>query len=186
MAIGDDFEIGTNGDIRSSQAGAPASGNQYTVIAFHRWLGDLQDDSASSGDDYMDITRAEPSARATDNQVTLNQPYNIDDHTARWLYDGSVIQDGGDTIYDPLTVLAPAGTPVEVILNGALVTPNYWGTALNASAAAGISHRFLVKVRTGGSDIDGRRIVVTNNADFKPDGPSAGRPKASDDFLLTI
>jgi len=110
----------------------------------------------------MDITRAAPSARATDNQITLNQPYNIDDHTSRWLYDGSVIQDGGDTIYDPLTVLAPAGTPVEVILNGALLTPNYWGSALNASAAAGISHRFLVKVRVSAADIDGRRLVVTN------------------------
>ena len=162
MAIGDDFSIATNGDIRSTQSGAPASGNQYTVIAFHRGLGDLQDDSASSSDDYMDITRAAPSERATDQQVTLNQPYNIDDHTARFLYDGSVIQDGGDTIYDPLSVLAPAGTPVEVILNGALVTPNYWGTALNANAAAGVSHRFLVKVRTGGADIDGRRVVVTN------------------------
>jgi len=95
MAIGDDFSIDLNGDIRYT-----GSGTNYTVIAFHRWLGDLSDDAQAAGNDIMDITKATPSERSTDNIITLNSPYNIDDDAASHLYDGSVIQAAGATIYD--------------------------------------------------------------------------------------
>ena len=58
------------------------------------------DDAAASGDDILDITDATASERSTDNIITLKAPYNIDDTAAQHLYDGSIIQAGGDTIYD--------------------------------------------------------------------------------------
>ncbi len=154
MAIGSDFSISDSGDIRYT-----GSGTNYTVIAFHRWLGDLMDDAQAAGDDLLDITKATASDRSTDNIITLNSPYNIDDETAKHLYDGSVIQAGGDTIYDGILVYAAAGAYLEIVQNGKILTPNFWTTGLNADSTNGISHRFLVKVRSGGSDIDGRRLL---------------------------
>lgn len=154
MAIGDDFSVAANGDIRYV-----GSGTNYTVISFHRWLGDLMDDAQASGNDILDITDATASERSTDNYVTLNSPYNIDDIAAQHLYDGSIVQDTGNTIYDGIVCYAPASTYLYLLQNGNVVSPNFWTTALNADATAGISHRFMVKVRTGGSDIDGRRLI---------------------------
>src|SRR3990167_4683338 len=154
MAIQDDFSVAANGDIRYT-----GTTTNYTVIAFHRWLGDLMDDAQAAGNDILDITYATASERSTDNFVTLKSPYNINDIAARHLYDGSVVQDNGDTIYDGVVVFAPANTYVNIIQSGKLLTPNFWTTALNADAAQGISHRFMVKVRVSASDIDGRRLI---------------------------
>lgn len=154
MAIQDDFSVAANGDIRYI-----GSTNNYTVIALHRWLGDLMDDAIASGNDILDITDATASARSTDNIITLNSPYNIDDTAAQHLYDGSVIQANGDTIYDGILVFANAGMYLDIVQNGTLASPNFWTTGLNADATAGISHRFMLKVRTGGADIDGRKLI---------------------------
>lgn len=154
MAIGDDFEVQTDGDIRHI-----ANSNRYTVIEFHRWLGDLMDDAAAAGNDILDITDATASERSTDNIITLKPPFNIDDDAAQYLYDGSIIQNNGDVIYDGLVVIANQGMPLEIIQNGAKISPNFWTTGLNADANAGYSHRFMVKVRTAGADIDGRRLI---------------------------
>ena len=174
MAIQDDFSIAENGDIRYT-----GGGTNYTVIELHRWLGDLMDDAQASGNDILDITDATASERATDNLITLNAPYNIDDTAAQHLYDGSIVQDGGDTIYDGFVVIANAGMRLEVIQNGALAT-NFWTTGLNADAPNGISHRFMLKVRTGGADIDGRRVIgITREfgfsySEFKVNGTARG------------
>lgn len=175
MPIGDDFSIASNGDIRYV-----GGGPNYTVIDFHRWLGDLMDDAQSAGNDLLDITDATASERSTDNIITLNAPYNIDDDAAQHLYDGSIIQDGGNTIYDGIVVFAGAGAYLSIIQNGAVVSPNFWTTGLNADAANGISHRFMLKVRTAGADIDGRRIIGQTResgftySEFKINGTSRG------------
>lgn len=174
MAIGTDFEVQVDGDIRHV-----ANSNHYTVIEFHRWLGDLMDDAAASGDDVLDITDSTASERSTDNIITLKAPYNIDDTTAQYLYDGSIIQKGGDEIYDGLVVIAAAGMYLDVIQNGALAT-NFWTTGYNADSANGISHRFMLKVRTAGADIDGRRLIGTTRefgytySEFKINGTARG------------
>lgn len=162
MTIATDFEVQANGDIRH------VSGtDKFTVIELHRRLGDLMDDAAAAGDDVLDITDSTASERSTDNIITLKAPFNIDDTAAQFLYDGSVIQKNGDEIYDGLVVIANAGMPLEIVQNGALVTPNFWGTGINADAASGYSHRFMLKVRTAGADIDGRRIIgQTRNFGF--------------------
>jgi hypothetical protein len=176
MAIQDDFSVATNGDIRYVGSGAT-----YTVIQLHRWLGDLMDDAQAAGNDLLDITDATASERATDNLITLNSPYNIDDIAARYLYDGSIVQGvAGATIYDGIVCYAPAGTYLQVQQNGAILSPNFWTTAYNADAAQGISHRFMVKVRSGGSDIDGRRLIGQTRevgktySEFRINGTSRG------------
>lgn len=156
MAIGDDFSVAVNGDIRHV-----ANSNTYTVIEFHRWLQDLADDSSGSGNDLLDITDDTPSERSTDNIITLNSPYNIDDDAAEYLYDGSITQAGGDDVYSGLVVVGSveSGTELQIVQNNALIT-SYWGTGLNANAAANILLRIMVKTRSAGSDIDGKRLRV--------------------------
>lgn len=180
MAIADDYQVAANGDIR--YIGTTAN---YTVIAFHRWLGDLMDAAQASGDDILDITDATASERSTDNIITLKYPYNIDDIAAQHLYDGSIIQSTtsgnlGENIYDGILVFANAGTYLYIMQNGLPVAPNFWTTGLNADAVNGISHRFMLKVRSGGNDIDGRKIVGMTKefgytySEFKINGTSRG------------
>jgi hypothetical protein len=179
MAIADDFTVAANGNIRYA-----GTTDNYTVIALHRWLGDLMDNAEASGNDILDITDSTASERSTDNIITLKYPYNIDDTTAQHLYDGSIIQsntsgNNGEVIYDGILIFAGAGAYVDIIQNGALAT-NFWTIGLNADAANGISHRFLLKVRTGGNDIDGRRIIGQTRefgytySEFKINGTSRG------------
>lgn len=135
-----------------------------TVIEFHRWLGGLADDATSSGDDELDITDENPSNRSTDNIITLLGNYNIDDTAAEHLYDGSIIQGGGDEIYDGIVNFGNADVQIQIHQNGAVLADDWWnfgGAGLNADAANGISHRFMIKVRTGGADTDGRRLLGT-------------------------
>lgn len=169
-----DYSIATNGDIRYT-----GTTTNNTVIEFHRWLGDLMDDALATGNDLLDITDATASERSTDNIITLKAPYNIDDTLAQHLFDGSIIQDNGNTIYEGILVFAAAGMRLEIVQNGALAT-NFWTTGLNADAANGISHRFMLKVRTAGADIDGRRLIGQTRefgytySEFKINGTSRG------------
>jgi len=150
-----DWSVAVNGDIRYT-----GSGTTNTVIELHRWLGDLMDDAQASGNDLLDITSATASARATDNFITLNSPFNIDAYSAQFLYDGSIVQGAGGTdIWDGIVCYAPAGTYLYIIQNGKVLSPNFWTTTKNPDATAGISHRFMVKTRSGGADIDGRRLI---------------------------
>jgi hypothetical protein len=161
MAIGDDFSIAASGDIRHV-----SGSTRYTVLAFHRWLQDLADQAQASGGDLLDITSPTPSARATDNIITLNAPYNIDDDAAEYLYDGSVEQTvGGQAVrYSGLVVVgALAGTTtLQVVQNKALYDGDapFWGTGINADAANNILSRMLIKTIAAGAAIDGGRVRV--------------------------
>lgn len=162
MPIGTDFEIQADSDIRyiGSAHGEDGAG-YYTVIEFHRWLQDLADDAFSSGDDYLDITKATPSDRSTDNIITLLGSYNIDAVAAEHLYGGSIIQSNGAVIYDGILVYANPGMDMQIQQNGAIVTNDFWNSVpygsslkgLNPDSANGISHRFMLLVRTGGADV---------------------------------
>jgi len=136
-----------------------------TVIEFHRALQDFADDASSSGDDQLDITDDNPSDRSTDNIITLLGSYNIDDAASEHLYDGSIIQSSGDVIYDGIVNFGNAPT-IQVVQNGTVIADDWWNNdpqgnslGLNSDPAGGISHRFMVKVRTGGADTDGRRLL---------------------------
>ena len=136
----------------------------YTVLELHRYLQDLADQAASSGDDLLDITSINPSDRSTDNIITVNSPYNIDGTFAEHLYDGSITQGGGDEVYSGLVVVGNVfgTTTLQIVQNNILYVGDapFWGTGINDDAAANILTRMLVMTRTGGADIDGKRIRV--------------------------
>jgi len=155
MAIGDDFEITSGRGIRHV-----SGADRYTGLELHRWVEGLADDASSISDDEMDMTRPNPSDKKFDTIIELKNGYNIDDATSQFIYGASIIQDNGDTIYDALRVLALPGMHLEIIQNGALAT-NFWTTGITPDASNGISHQFILKVRSGGVDIDGRRIIAT-------------------------
>ena len=167
----------SNGNIRYiGDDHGGASPSYATVIELHRALQNFADDASASGDDELDITDANPSERSTDNIITLLNNFNIDDTASEHLYDGSIIQDSGNVIYDGLSVIG-ASTNIQVIQNGAVLSDDWWnedpdslGFGLNSDSANGLSHRFLIKVRNAGSDIDGRRVVFTSRNFGNTDG----------------
>ena len=165
--VGADWSIDrTLGDIRYIGADHGGVSPSYaTVIEFHRWLQDLADDASAIGDDELDITDENPSNRSTDNIISLLGLYNIDDTAAEHLYDGSVIQGGGDIIYDGIVNFGNLDVQIQIIQNGAILTDDWWnfgGGGLNFDANAGISHRFMIKTRNAGLDINGRRLLGTS------------------------
>ena len=156
MAIGDDFAIDGAGAITHV-----SGSTNYTVLELHRWLQDLADDAEASVGDLIDITTSTPSERSTDNIITLNAPFNIDDTAAEFLYDGSITQSGGDTIYAGLVVVGSveAATELQIWQDEAILT-SHWSTGKNADTTQNILNRVIIKVRDNGADINGRRIVV--------------------------
>jgi len=194
MAIQDDFTVSSAGDIRYVGAAHGAAGaGYYTVIQFHRWLQDLADNasaaiSSASSSDYLDITDSTPSERSTDNIITLINGFNIDQAVSEHLYDGSIIQTGGAEIWDGLVVIAGQGMDLQIVQDGAVIATDFWNTVpngssfkgLNSDPANGYSHRFMLRVRTAGNDIDGRRLLGQTRvwgysySEFKINGTSRG------------
>ena len=158
-----DVSIDASGNIRWTGA---ATTNRHSVLEFIQWLQDKQDDEQAAGDDLLDITVDTPFDRSTDQIVTLNSPFNIDDTFATHLYDGSVSQTepvvGGETLYSGLRVIGPVESGTEyMILQDSKVLPSFWGTGINPEAAPSlVFSRHLVKTKVGGVEIDGQRIVV--------------------------
>jgi hypothetical protein len=189
MAIANDFEIQSDKDIRYIGGGhGDSTAGYYTVLEFHQWVQNLADDAAASGDDYMDITYETPSEKSFETIINLINGYNIDSTAAEHLYNGSIIQDDGDEIYDGIQVVANEGCHVEIVQNGAVIANDFWNSTpygestkgLNRDLPNGISSRFMVRVRTGGSDIDGRKLILQTRewektySEFKVNGTSRG------------
>jgi len=157
-----------------------------TVIEFHRWLQDFADQEVSSGDDELDITDLTPSERSTDNIITLKNGFNITANDAEHLYDGSIIQGSGGTeeYYDGIVNFGDSTVLIQLIQNGTVITDDWWnlsgGGGVNADTNNGISHRFMVKTRTAGADVDGRRLIGISRtygktfSEFKINGTSRG------------
>ena len=185
MIVASDWSVTrANGNIRYiGDDHGGASPSYATVLELHRWLQDLADDSASAGDDQLDISDLVPSDKKYDTIVELLGIYNIDATTSEHLYDGSIIQDGGDVVYDGFVNYGNADVQIQLIQNGAVLADDWWnysGAGLNADASKGISHRFMLLVRTGGSDIDSRIVIGTcrrfgySYKEFKVNGTSRG------------
>lgn len=158
MAIETDVSVDTSKNVRWTGDAT----TQYTVLELHRFLNDLADDQQASGDDIVDITSSTPSERSTDNIITLINSYNIDDTMSQHLYDGSVSQNGGDDLYSGLIVsgaLYDSNTEIMIIQDDKILA-NYWGTGINVDAANNILLQCMVKTRSGGADIDGKRLRV--------------------------
>lgn len=144
-----------------------ASPSYATVIEFHRWVQAFADDASSTGDDEHDIIDDTATDRSTDNIITLLGVYNIDDGASEHLYDGSIIQGTGGTeaFYDGIVNFGTATVQIQILQDSVLLPDDWWneaGAGLNADAAQGISHRFMIPTRAGGFDIDGRRLLATS------------------------
>lgn len=174
----------TTGDIRYiGDDHGGASPSYATVIQFHRWLQDLADDASSAGDDELDITDTNPSGRDTDNIINLLGTYNITDAESEHLYDGSILQADGDDVWDGIVNFGNSDVQIQIHQDGAVLADDWWNfsaVGLNADAAQGISHRFMLPVRVTGTDVDGRRLLGTcrrfgfTNAEFGINGTSRG------------
>jgi len=164
-AINDaDVSINAAGDIRWTGA---ATTNRHTVLEFIQWLMDKQDDDQAVGDDLLDITVDTPFNRSTDQIVSLNWPFNIDDTFAAHLYDGSVEQalSANEPLgerWSGLEVLGPVETGTEyMIAQAGKILPAFWGTGINSPGGGSlVFSRHLVKSVNGGALIDCGRIVV--------------------------
>lgn len=182
----------TSGNIRYiGDAHGGTSPSYVTVIDLHRALQDFADQQAAAGDDILDISSLTPSARSTDNIITLLNNFNIDDTAAEHIYDGSIIQNGGDDIWDGVVNFGNV-TYIIIHQNGAVLndTTNFWNSYAADGVAdfkfppnntqAGVSHNFLVKVRTAGADIDQRYLLGLSRefgntyAEFQIQGTSRG------------
>jgi hypothetical protein len=157
---GGDLDLRYIGDAHAGTAPSYAS-----TIELHRGLSALADDEIDTGNDELSIIDQTPSDRGgADTNITLLNGCNIDDATAEHIYDGSITQDGGDTIYDGIQVFGNA-TSIQVIQNGVRLPNAFWNEAKMIAEVSdplsSTTHRFLIKVRTGGADIDGRRLLGT-------------------------
>jgi len=156
-----DVSFAANGDIRWTGA---ASTNRHSILEFIQFLQDKQDDGQAVGDILLDITVDTPFDRSTDQILTLNSPFNVDDTFVSHLYDGSLAQGatGLDDLYSGLGVIGPVvtGTEYMVLQDGKVLAP-FWGVGINPEDAPSlVFSRHLVKSRSLGADIDGKRITV--------------------------
>ena len=140
-----------------------AAPSYSTVIEAHRSWQFLAAELVSSGDDEIDIADLNPSVRSTDNIIFLPGNYNIDDNAAEHLYDGSISQDNGNTLYAGI-VNKGNSLKIQIIQDGQLLADDWWNSNGGLNPTTGFSHRFMLKVRDGGVDIDGRRLIATSRS----------------------
>lgn len=150
---------------------------------------DKADDASAIGDDLLDITNETPSDRlGTDNNILLLGTYNIDQTAAEHIFDGSITQASGADIWDGFVNYGNEGINIQILQDGAYEANDFWNqtpdgealSGLNRDVTNGISHRFMLKVRTSGTDIDGRRVIGMSREygktfkEFKVNGTSRG------------
>ena len=135
------------------------------TIELHRGLQSLADDEVDTGDDELSIIDKTPSDRGgADTNISLLNGTNIDAPSSEYVYDGSITQTGGDDIYDGIQVFGNSDS-IQVNQSGALLANDFWNEAKMKAAVSdplsSTTHRFIVPVRSGGADIDGRRLLGT-------------------------
>jgi hypothetical protein len=155
MAIGDDFTVASNGNVRHS-GGATV----YSVLELHQWLQDMADDaSISTAGDEVSILSANPSKldgpRSAIKPMLLNllNGFNIDDTAAQFINFGSIQQDGTNILYTGVkTIGSPlvALSPMYIVQNAAKLT-SYWPNG---------HIQVMIKAKTGGTLIDAGDIRV--------------------------
>jgi len=124
-----------------------ASPSYITVIEFHRWLQSLADDAVASGDDELDITNTDPSRRSTDNIITLINGYALDETAgtpaSEHLFDGSIIEADGDTIWDGIVNFGNADVQIQLLQDGGVVADDWWNYNDGGAATGGSSGQVL-------------------------------------------
>jgi len=178
MAIADDFEIDSSGNVRHT-----SGTTVYPVLDLHAWLQDLAFNAEGSGNDLWSILLANPSKldgprdAAVASRLNLIPTVNIDDDAAKFINFGSVKQENGDVLYSGLKTLGTivAASPMYVVQNGAKLT-KYWADG---------HIQIMVKARTAGALIDSGRVRVFSRkwgqtySDFETDLSAGGENPAA-------
>lgn len=131
----------------------------FTPLHLHRLLSDLNDDEDIFGDDDLSRIDPTPSGKDTNTIINLLSTMVINDTIAQHMYNGSIEQSTGDTLYSGLNlqVTTPnADTQPVLIQNDAIVT-DYWKNGFMPHSIDG-AIRVLIKTRHEGADIDGKRM----------------------------
>jgi hypothetical protein len=144
-------------------AHAGTSPSYATGIEFHREVQNLSDDSLDSGDDQIAIIDETPTDRAgADTNIVMLNGYTITATGLEHIYDCSITSGGGTDIWDGIQVFGNSSV-VNIVQDGALLTNEFWNEAkmitATSDAPSNTSHRFLIKTRDAGADIDGRRLL---------------------------
>jgi hypothetical protein len=161
-----DWSIAANGDIRyigDDHNGALPS--YATVIEFHRALQDFADDALASGDDLLDISSLTPSDRSTDNIITLLNSFNIDATASEHLYDGSIVQTGGNDVYDGIVNFGNPEVELGIIQNGVVLSDDWWNLGGAHGTATGGSTSTLVETGAGWTTDEWVGYIVRNTTD---------------------
>lgn len=131
----------------------------YTPLHSHRLLSDLNDDEDISGDD--DLSRVDPTPSGKDTNKIVNLLSNIvfNDEISQHMYDGSINQASGDTLFSGvnLQVTSPLATTQPVLIQDDAIVTDYWKDGFMPHSIDG-NIRILKKTRDDGVDIDGKRM----------------------------
>lgn len=170
------WEIRSDKKIRyTGGAHGNAAANYVTVLELHRFLQDRADDGTMSGDDFIDITVANPTDKKFDTIIQLLNGFELDDAyttpASEFIYGGTIIQGSGGTeaIYDGISIIANRGVVVNVIQNNVVLTNKFWNNTpngesfagINPNPAAGVAMQFMVKVKDAGAFIDNGALLFT-------------------------
>jgi hypothetical protein len=161
-----DWSIASNGDIRYIGNDHNGVAPSYaTVIEFHRALQDFADDALASGDDLLDISSLTPSDRSTDNIITLLNNFNIDATASEHLYDGSIVQTGGNDVYDGIVNFGNPEVELGIIQNGVVLSDDWWNLGGAHGTATGGSTSTLVETGAGWTVDEWVGYIVRNTTD---------------------
>lgn len=192
------WEVNADKSIRYvGGAHGTATANYVTVLELHRWLQDLADGASVVGDDYLDITYANPTDKKFDTIIALQGAYTLYETggtpAPEFIYGGTIIQGTGGTeaIWDGISIIANRGVVVNVIQNNTVITNDFWNNTpngetyngINFDAANGLAMQFMVKVKSAGALIDNGALIFTTRewgktfSEFRI--PATGRGKNS-------
>ena len=130
----------------------------YRVLHIHRLLSDLNSNADITGDDDLSRVDSIPSGKDTNNIVNLLSTIVIDDTIAHHMYDGSISQSNGDTLYSGvnLQVTTPNSATQPVLIQNDAIVTDYWANGFMPHSIDG-NIRIMIKTRDDGVDIDGKR-----------------------------
>ena len=131
----------------------------YTPLHMHRLLSDLSDNPDIYGNDDLSRVDPTPSGKDTNKIVNLLSNIVIDDTIAQHMYDGSIAQVSGATLYSGLNlqVTTPNADTQPVLIQDDGIVTDYWKNAFMPHSIDG-NIRILKKTRDDDVDIDGKRI----------------------------
>ena len=155
-ADNDTFDNGASGD---GAVNGVIHDRAFTPLHLHRLLSDLNDNEDIYGNDDLSRVDPTPSGKDTNKIVNLLSNMVIDDTLAQHMYDGSISQASGATLYSGLNlqVTTPNADTQPVLIQDDSIVTDYWNNGFMPHSIDG-NIRILIKTRDDDVDIDGKRV----------------------------